>query len=179
MKLLRDFLPLALFFAVYKLKDLQWATAALIAATLASLLYTYIRERKLAWNPLISGVLVAFFGGLTLLLKDPIYIKMKPTLLNLFCALILFGGLAWRKSLVKPLLASAISLTETGWRQLTIRWAVFFVFLAGLNEYIWRSYSEDFWVSFKVFGMLPLTLIFMLMQIPLLQRHEVKLDAND
>lgn len=174
MKLLLDLFPLAVFFLGYKLGNLQIATAALIVATALSLAFTYVKERKIAMNPLITGVMVAFFGGLTLILQDPTYIKMKPTLLNLLFAMILLGGLAMKKSLIKPLLASAISLTDEGWRKLTLRWGIFFIALAGLNEFIWRNYPEDFWVNFKVFGMLPLTIGFMLCQIPLMQRYEEK-----
>lgn len=171
MKMFLDFFPLAVFFLAYKLGNLQIATASLIVATLISLGITYLKEQKIALNPLISGILVTIFGGMTLILQDPIYIKMKPTLLNLLFAAILLGGLAFKKTLIKPLLSSAVTLCDKGWQKLTLRWGVFFIFLAGLNEVIWRHYSEEFWVNFKVFGMFPLTIGFMLCQIPLIQKY--------
>lgn len=179
MKLLLDFFPLAVFFGVYKFGGgLMPATAALIGCTLISLVITYIKERKLALNPLISGVVIAIFGGLTLYLNDAIFIKMKPTLVNLVFATILLGGLALKKSPLKPLLDSALTLDNAGWQKLTLRWGIFFIFLAVLNEMIWRNYSEAFWVNFKVFGMMPLTLIFMLCQYPLIMRHQ-KTDSKN
>ena len=147
------------------------ATAALMMATAVSVAILYVRERRLPLTPLLSAVVIGIFGGLTLALKDDTFIKMKPTIVNLLFASILLVGLSINKPPLKYLMQSALHLSERGWRILSLRWACFFIFLAGLNEYIWRSYPEDFWVNFKVFGMLPLTLLFLLTQIPLIQRY--------
>ena len=180
MKFLLDFFPLAAFFVAYQWGDafpgfegqrILAATLALMGATFISLAITYAMERKIAMNPLISGVLVAFFGGLTLALKDDTFIKMKPTIVNLLFASILLIGLAYKKSLLRYLLEVAIKLTDRGWKILTFRWALFFIFLAGVNEVVWRTQTEEFWVNFKVFGMMPLTLLFMLSQWGLLKRE--------
>ncbi len=177
-RLILDIAPLALFFISYRLYGLMTATAVLIAATLISLFITWLLERKIALTPLISGVLVAMFGGLTLALNDSTFIKMKPTLVNLLFAAILLGGLALKKPLLKYLMETAFQLTQRGWYLLSLRWALFFISLAALNEFIWRSFSEEFWVEFKVFGMLPLTLTFALLQIPLIKRHTAENTAE-
>lgn len=171
MKTLLEFLPLAVFFLAYKLHGLMAATAAIIAATLLVLAFTWFHERKVAAMPLITGVMVTLFGGLTLILQDDTFIKMKPTFVNLIFAAILGVGLLYGKPLLKPLLEAALSLSDTGWRKLTFRWMLFFIALAALNEIVWRSFSEAFWVNFKVFGMMPLTLVFMAFQYPLIKRH--------
>lgn len=173
MRLLLDIVPLAIFFIAYQMGGLMAATASLIVATGVSLAVTYLLYKKVALNPLISGLVVALFGGLTLALQDDVFIKMKPTLVNTLFAVILLGGLAFGKSLLRYLLEVAIQLTDEGWRKLTFRWGIFFLFLAGVNEYIWRNYDEAFWVNFKVFGMLPLTMVFMLSQLPLIQKHMI------
>ncbi len=174
MKLILDFLPLAVFFIAYKINGLMLATSTLIATTLLCLVISYVIERKIAVTPLITGIVVTIFGALTLILHDNTFIKMKPTFINLLFATILCGGLIYKKPLLKPLLQSALSLTDTGWRQLTYRWMLFFIFLAATNEVIWRNFDEAFWVNFKVFGMMPLTLIFMAFQYPLIKRHYVE-----
>jgi intracellular septation protein len=173
MKLILDFFPLAVFFLAYKFGNIMLATAAIVIATLLSLLISYLKDRRIAIAPMVSGIIITVFGSLTLALHDNRFIMMKPTLINLMFAAILLGGIARRKFLLKPLLESALSLTEHGWRVLTLRWAVFFVFLAGLNEIIWRNFSEDFWVNFKVFGFFPLTLLFTAAQYPLMRRCEI------
>lgn len=147
------------------------ATGVLIGCTALTLAITYYLERKIALNPLISGIVIAFFGGLTIALHDDTFIKMKPTLVNLLFAAILLGGLLKKKSLLKPLLGTALHLTDRGWNILSFRWGIFFIVLAMLNEYIWRNYREAFWVNFKVFGMLPLTMLFMACQYPLIMKH--------
>ena len=124
--------------------------------------------------PLVSGIVVLVFGGLTLSLQDEVFIKLKPTIVNALFGLVLLGGLYFRKPLLAIVLDSMFTLTDEGWRKLTLRWALFFFVLAGLNEIVWRTQTTDFWVSFKVFGIMPLTIVFALAQTPLLMRYEVK-----
>ncbi len=179
LKLLLDIGPLAVFFLAYKLSGaiqdekgrILAATAAIMVATIISLAVTYWIEKKIALMPLISGVVISTFGTLTLLLQNDMFIKMKPTMVNLIFASILLGGLCFKKPLLKYVLGSALELTDEGWRILSLRWGLFFVFLAVLNEFIWRNFPTDFWVNFKVFGMLTLTMIFTAMQIPLINKH--------
>lgn len=174
LKLLLDFAPLGVFFVAYKLADIMTATVALVVATLISLVIIYVAERKIALAPLISGVLVAIMGGLTVLLADETFIKVKPTLLNLAFSGILLGGVfLFNRGLLKYVLDVAISLSDAGWRLLSKRWGFFFLFLAGLNEIIWRNFSEDFWVNFKVFGMFTLTIAFALSQYKLIDQYSV------
>tara|TARA_B100001123_G_scaffold392446_1_gene471603 strand:- start:385 stop:960 length:576 start_codon:yes stop_codon:yes gene_type:complete len=174
LKMLLDVAPLAAFFIGYQLGDLMLATALIIAATACSLIVTYAVERHIAKSPLISGILVAVFGGLTLALDNELFIKMKPTILNLlFAAILLFGVYMHRKGWLKFLLDMAMSLTEEGWRKLSRNWGLYFLFLALLNEIIWRNFSTEFWVDFKVFGMLTCTVLFTLSQYPLIKKYSV------
>ena len=154
------------------------ATAAFIIATLVALAIHYALVRKLPIMPLISGVVVVVFGGLTLVLQDELFIKLKPTIVNTLFGLVLLTGLFFGKPLLALVLDSVFDLTEEGWRKLTFRWALFFFFLALLNEVVWRTQTTDFWVSFKVFGIMPLTMAFALAQTPLLMRHEAKRDGE-
>jgi intracellular septation protein len=152
------------------------ATGVFIAATLVSLAVHFWLVRRLPIMPLVSGVVVLVFGGLTLFLQDELFIKLKPTIVNTMFGLILLGGLYWRKPILAVVLDSMLDLTEEGWRKLTLRWALFFFVLAILNEVVWRTQTTDLWVKFKVFGIMPLTVIFALAQTPLLIRHEAKRD---
>jgi intracellular septation protein len=124
--------------------------------------------------PLVSGVVVVVFGGLTLWLADELFIKLKPTIVNTLFGLVLLAGLYFGKPLLAVVLDSVFELTHEGWRKLTFRWAMFFFVLAALNEIVWRTQTTDVWVSFKVFGIMPLTIVFALAQTPLLMRHEAK-----
>lgn len=169
-----DMGPLLVFFLAYRFMGLMAATAALIAFTLVSLLITYLLEKRLSPMPLISGLAVAFFGGMTLWLNNDLFIKIKPTLVNLLFASILLGGLYFKKPLLKYALGSALTISNAGWMKLTFRWGIFFVFLACLNEVIWRNFPTDFWVNFKVFGMFSLTLLFTMCQIPLIKRYWIE-----
>jgi intracellular septation protein len=171
LKLILDLGPLLVFFLMYKFAGLLWATAALIACTLLSLSIIYIREKRVAAMPLVSAVAVTIFGGLTLVLHDELFIKMKPTFVNILFAVILFSGLYLKKPLLKYLLSDALAITDRGWQLLSLRWACFFLFLAALNEVIWRHFPTDFWVNFKVFGMFTLTMLFTFCQLPLIQKH--------
>jgi intracellular septation protein len=173
-RLLLDMGPLAAFFITYRIYDLMIATGALIVCTTLSLAYIYFKERKLAPMPLVTGVMVTFFGALTLLLHDEQFIKMKPTIVNLLFASILLGGLIFKKPMLKWALGYALQMEERGWWLLSLRWGLFFVFLAGLNEFIWRSFPTDFWVNFKVFGMLSCTIVFTLFQLPLMKRYLIE-----
>lgn len=171
-KLILDFAPLAVFFIAYKLGGVMAATIALMAATAISMAVVYAVERTLALAPLITGVVVMVMGGLTVALHDPGFIKIKPTVVNLVFASILLGGVVFaRRGLLKYVLDVAFSLSDAGWLILSRRWGFFFVFLAGLNEIIWRNFSEDFWVSFKVFGMFTLTILFAISQFRLVARY--------
>ncbi len=172
-KLATELAPLGIFFFVNARWDLFAATAAFMAATAVSLTLSKIVLKKMPVMPFVSGIFVFVFGGLTLYLQDEIFIKMKPTIVNLLFAAILIGGLLYGKLLLKIVFGEVMRLKDEGWRLLSWRWAAFFLFLAALNEFIWRTFSTDFWVSFKVFGIMPLTLIFTVSQIGLLQRYQI------
>lgn len=171
-----DIAPLAVFFIVYQLEGLQMATAALIPATLLALGIGYYKEKKISPMPAITGVAVLVLGGLTLWLDNELFIKMKPTMVNAVFGTVVLASVALGRPILKFLFSMAFHLTDRGWRLLSLRWGVFFFFLAGLNEYIWRNYSTDFWVDFKVFGMLSLTIVFTLAQLPLLMKEMLEND---
>jgi intracellular septation protein len=173
LKLVVEVGPLAVFFIVnWRTQDIYWATGAFMAATLASLIASRALFGRIPVMPLVTGVFVMVFGGLTLWLQDDHFIKMKPTIVNALFAGILFTGLVTGQAFLKILFGEVFRLTEEGWRRLTFRWACFFVFLAILNEIVWRTFSTDAWVSFKVFGIMPLTMIFAVAQIGLLRQYE-------
>jgi intracellular septation protein len=170
-----DYGPLAAFFVVYVLFGLMEATAAVIAASLVALGLVWSYQRRVPAMPLITALVVAVFGGLTLWLQDETFIKMKPTIVQGLVAAILLGGLLAGRALLKPLLGPMLPpMAEAAWRQLTLRYALFFVAMAGLNELVWRTQSTDVWVSFKVFGIVILTVLFALSQIPFLARHRTE-----
>lgn len=178
-KFLLDIAPLGAFFVGYQLGDLFVATALIMVATAFSVAVSYLIERKLPLNPMLSGGLVMVFGGLTLALNDELFIKMKPTIVNLlFATILLVGVWGFKRGLLRYLLEMAFQLPDAAWRTLSRRWGLFFIFLAALNEVIWRFFSTDFWVNFKVFGMLTLTIAFTLAQIPFLKRHMIN-DSSD
>lgn len=177
-KFLSDMGPLAVFFLVYKWYGLIEATAALIAATFVSVLYVYWSEKKIPTMPLASAVLVGIFGGLTIISEDEVFIKMKPTILNTLFGLILLIGVCFRKGLLQYLLDDAFKMKAKAWRIFSFRWALFFFFLAIVNEIVWRNFGTDFWVKFKVFGMLPLTMAFTLTQVPFIQKHHIVEDKQ-
>ena len=166
------------------------ATALFIVATVLALAVSYALTRKLPIMPLVSGIVVLVFGGLTLVLQNETFIKMKPTIVNGLFAAVLLGGLLFGRSLVGYVFNSVFQLTEEGWRKLTLRWGLFFVVLAVLNEIVWRAApsfvsadlspeeatraANDIWVNFKVFGIMPLTILFTMTQLPLIMREQVK-----
>jgi len=172
LKLVVEVGPLAVFFIVNARAGIFWGTGTFMAATVASLIASRILYGRIAVMPLVTGVCVMVFGGLTLWLHDDHFIKIKPTIVNGLFATVLFAGLISGQSFLKIVFGEVFSLTEEGWRKLTLRWACFFVFLAVLNEFVWRSFSTDAWVSFKVFGIMPLTMVFAVAQIGLLRRYE-------
>jgi intracellular septation protein len=147
------------------------ATAVFIPAVLLALVVGYALTRHLPVMPLVTAVVVVAFGGLTLALQNETFIKLKPTIVYLLFGGVLLGGLAFRKPLLGMVFDSVFHLTDEGWRKLTLRWALFFVVLAILNELVWRTQSTDFWVNFKVFGVLPLTFLFGALQYPLLTKY--------
>jgi intracellular septation protein len=171
-KLLIDLGPLLAFFVAYGRAGIYWATGVLMLATLAALLASWRLLGRVTAVPLLTAILVVVFGGLTFYLDDPSFIKLKPTIINLLFAGVLVVGLLTDRPLLKVLLGEAFRLTEEGWRKLTVRWALFFFALAILNEVVWRNFSESAWVNFKVFGIVPLTILFALAQLPLLKRYE-------
>lgn len=150
------------------------ATALFMAATAVALITSWIMTRSLPIMPLISGIVVLIFGALTLYLHNETFIKMKPTIVNALFGVILLGGLYFGKSLLGYVFDSAFKLDAEGWRKLTMRWGVFFLFLAVLNEVVWRSFSTDFWVAFKVWGTMPITLLFTFAQMPLVMKHSLE-----
>ena len=170
-KLALDFVPLGLFFIANGRFGIFAATAIFMAAILAALAISYVLMRKLPIMALVSAVVVLVFGGLTLALHDDLFIKMKPTIVNSLFGAALMIGLALDKPLLPLVLDQVLTLTPSGWRKLTWRWAIFFFVLAALNEVVWRNFSTDTWVNFKVFGTMPLTLLFALAQTPLILRH--------
>lgn len=177
LKLALELGPLAVFFVVNARLDLITATAAFMVATVVALAISYVMQKRLPIMPLVTGVVVLVFGGLTVILQDELFIKLKPTIVNCLFAAVLFGGLLiWKKPLLGLVLGSVIAIDGDGWRKLTIRWAWFFLFLAVLNEVVWRNFSSDTWVSFKVFAIMPITLVFALAQIPLIERHKLEPD---
>jgi intracellular septation protein len=149
------------------------ATALFMVATAISLSVSWALVRSLPIMPLVSGVVVFIFGGLTLWLQDATFIKMKPTIVNSLFGAALLGGLLFGRSLLGYVFDSAFRLDAEGWRKLTLRWGIFFLFLAVVNEVVWRNFSEATWVAFKVWGIMPITLLFTLTQMPLIMRHSL------
>lgn len=177
-RLAMDLGPLAVFFAAYEAFGIFVATGCFMVAVLAALVIGYLREHRLAPMPLFTAVLVLIFGGLTLYLRDADFIKIKPTVLYALFGLLLLGGLFFKQLLIKHVFAHAFQLSNSGWRSLTWRWAVFFFLLAALNEFVWRDYSTSTWVYFKVWLVMPLIFVFALAQTPLILRHEIRADAE-
>jgi len=171
-RLALDLGPLLIFFAAFKYLGIFGATAAFIAAVLLALAIGYLVEKKLSPMPLFTAVLVVVFGGLTLYLKNDIFIKMKPTVLYGFFGVLLLGGLTVNRLFIKYVFAQAFELDETGWKKLTVRWGIFCLALAAINETVWRATSTETWVAFKVWGIIPLIFLFALAQTPLLIKHQ-------
>jgi len=173
-KLLIDVGPLAVFFIFYTKSGLQASILPLMIATVIAVLFSYILEKKIPIMPTVGAGIVLIFGGLTIYFDNEIFIKMKPTIINLIFAVILYGGILVKKPLLKILLGAALKLEEEGWRKLTNRWIGFFIALAILNEIVWRTQSTDIWVNFKVFGIIPITFIFTMTQFPLIKKYQIE-----
>jgi intracellular septation protein len=176
LKFATDFGPLAIFFYYYynNDKNLSVAIPPLIVATLIALFIVWVFERRIPMMPLISGILITFFGGLTIYFNDPIFIYIKPTIINtLFGLALLFGKYFTNEPILKKIIGKSIALTDVGWELLNRRWMYFFFGLAVLNECVWRTQTEEFWVNFKVWGMLPITLIFAATVASLVHKHKI------
>ena len=171
LKLAIELGPLLVFFGTNAAAGIYAGTAAFMAATIVSLAAAWFSYRKVPIMPIVSGAIVLVFGGLTLYLRDDTFIKLKPTIVYTMFAVLLVAGLMWKKPMLELLFGPMFTLTEEGWRKLTIRWALFFAAMAVLNEIVWRNVSTDTWVTFKAFGFLPLTFLFAIAQVPLMQRH--------
>lgn len=177
LKPVTEYGPLAAFFIAYWRADLMVATIALMAATAVALALSLIIARRLPLMPLITAAVVGLFGGLTLWLHDETFIKIKPTIIHASLGAILLIGLAFGKSLLKTVLGAAWAMDEAGWRKLTLRFGLFFFAMALLNEIVWRTQSTTLWVNFKVFGGIGLTMLFVMTQLPLLNRHKLPEDS--
>ena len=179
LKFITDFGPLLIFFTIYYKSgnNLSAAIPPLIISTLIAVAIMYFVEKKIPYVPLIGAIVISLFGGLTLYFNNPIFIYMKPTIVNLiFAAILLISNIYFNKNYLKLFLQTAFQLNDEGWKKLNFRWAYFFIFLAILNEIVWRTYApekEYIWVNFKVWGMLPITIIFTAMQLPLINRYKL------
>jgi intracellular septation protein len=174
LKLALDLGPLLLFFFVNSRWGIYAATGTFMVATIVSLIVTYVLIRRIAIMPLVSAIVVMVFGGLTIWFQNETFIKVKPTIIYTLFAVLLLGGLALGRSLIALVLDSMFNLDAEGWKKLTLRWGLFFLVMAVVNEIVWRSVSTDAWVAFKTFGFLPLTVLFALAQTPLMMRHSTE-----
>ena len=176
LKFITDFGPLLIFFTIYYKSgnNLTVAIPPLIIATIIAVIIMFFVERKIPYVPLIGGIVISLFGGLTLYFDNPIFLYMKPTIVNIiFAAILIISKIFFDKNFLKFFLQTAFQLSEVGWNKLNFRWAYFFIFLAILNELVWRTQPETTWVNFKVWGMLPITFIFTALQIPLINRYKI------
>ena len=171
LKIALEFGPIAVFFIAYNRSDIFIATAVFIPTILAALAASWSLTRHLPRMAVVTAVVVVVFGGLTLWLQDAVFIKMKPTIVNLIFAGVLGWGLLQGRSYLKYLMGDAMPLSDAGWTLFTKRWALFFVAMAALNEIVWRTQTEAFWVTFKTFGSPALSLAFIASQFPMLKRH--------
>ncbi len=174
-KFVTDFGPLLVFFVFYYTgdKNLIIAIPPLIIATLIAVFIVYVVEKKIPYVPLVSAVLISIFGGLTIIFKNPIFLYLKPTIINIiFAVVLLVGKIFFNKNLLSMFFKGSIKLELEGWDKLLYRWIYFFIFLAILNEAVWRTQTEEIWVNFKVWGILPITFIFTIFQVPLIQKYK-------
>ena len=176
LKFITDFGPLLIFFTIYYKSgnNLKIAIPPLIISTIIAVGIIYFVEKKIPFVPLIGGVIITIFGGLTLYFNNPVFIYMKPTIVNiLFAGILIVSKSLYQKNFLKFFLQTAFKLNDLGWDKLNFRWAYFFIFLALLNEVVWRTQPETTWVNFKVWGILPITLIFTAFQIPLINKYKI------
>ena len=175
LKFITDFGPLLIFFTIYYKSgnNLIVAIPPLIMATIVAVALSYFIEKKIPYIPLIGGIIISFFGGLTLYFNNPIFLYIKPTVINLAFAATLLLGRVFNKNFLKYFFKKSFQLNDFGWNKLNNRWAYFFIFLAFINEIIWRTQSEIMWVNFKVWGILPLTFIFTALQLPLINKYKI------
>jgi len=176
-KFIADFGPLIVFFTIYFYgeNDLRVAIPPFIIATLIALVVVYFVEKKISMVPLTSGILITLFGGLTIYFDNKVFFYMKPTIINLlFAGVLFFGKYITKKPLLKIFFQNALNLKDEGWKKLSYRWIFFFIFVAILNEIVWRTQSEIFWVNFKVWGLLPITFLFTASQFPLINKYKLK-----
>ena len=176
-KFIADFGPLLVFFTIYfnNENDLKRAIPPFIIATLIALLTVYLLEKRIPMVPLTSGILITLFGGLTLYFDNKIFFYMKPTVINLLFAMVLFFGKFFtQKPLLKIFFQNTLNLENEGWKKLNSRWIFFFIFMAILNEIVWRTQSEAFWVNFKVWGLLPISFVFAAVQVPLINKYKLQ-----
>ena len=176
LKFITDFGPLLIFFTIYYKSgnNLTIAIPPLIIATIVAVIIMYFAEKKVPYVPLISGIVITLFGGLTLYFDNPIFLYMKPTIVNIiFAGILITSKIFFDKNFLKVFLQAAFQLNDTGWNKLNFRWAYFFIFLAILNEIVWRTQPETTWVNFKVWGMLPITFIFTTLQLPLINKYKI------
>ena len=174
LKFLTDFGPLVIFFYYYydSNKDLKVAIPPLIIATIVAVVIVWFLEKKIPYIPLLGGILISLFGGLTIYFNNPIFIYMKPTIINILFGLALFFGKYFsREPVLKKILGKSIKLNDMGWQILNIRWMYFFFFLALVNELVWRTQTEEFWVNFKVWGLLHLTFAFTIFQVNIFNKY--------
>ena len=175
-KFIADFGPLLIFFTIYYKSgnNLSVAIPPLIIATIIAVVAIYFLEKKIPYIPLMGGVIISLFGGLTLYFNNPVFLYMKPTIINIIFAITLIVGKTFfNKNFLEFFFKTAFQLDELGWNKLNNRWAYFFIFLAILNELVWRTQSEATWVNFKVWGILPLTFIFTALQLPMINKHKI------
>ena len=176
LKFITDFGPLLIFFVVYSKsgKNLSTAIPPLIFATIIAVFISYMVEKKIPYIPIIGGIVISFFGGLTLYFNNPVFLYIKPTIINVFFGFVLaFERFFTKEPILKKMLGKSMSLSDEGWKVLTVRWMFFFFSLALLNEYVWRTQTEEFWVNFKVWGILPITFIFTAFQMLVINRHKI------
>ena len=174
MKFITEYLPIIIFFVLYKIYGIMAATASMIFTTILSLLVSYFYERALPKTTIISSIIIIISGGLTLLTGNADFIKMKPTILYILFGSILFIGLKWDKIFLKSLLGGNINLPDTYWILLTKRFTNYFIIMAIINEIVWRNFSENFWVNYKLFGSMLITLVFIISQARYIMQYSKK-----
>ena len=177
LKFIADFGPLLIFFTIYYKSgnNLSFAIPPLIISTIIAVAVIYFIKKKIPYIPLVGGIIISLFGGLTLYFDNPVFLYMKPTIINLlFAGVLFFGKYFTQKPLLKIFFQTALDLEDQGWKKLNDRWIFFFIFIAILNEIVWRTQSEAFWVNFKVWGLLPISFIFAASQISLINKYKLK-----